>query len=108
MGTLALGSLGLLLFFGSPLFARNAGRWMGEIPDPVGAARVLQGIGVALMATALLVRPHDPATAAFPPSPDDIGRAEVRYVAGGSVREAALRELGRPVTIPGAVARPVD
>lgn len=35
--------------------------------DPVPIARMLQALGVALLIGALLVRPHNPETAAFPP-----------------------------------------
>lgn len=61
------GALGLLLFFGGPWIAQWIRR---ETPDPLGIGRVLQLAGMLLLVAAVLFRPHDPATVAFPPPPD--------------------------------------
>jgi hypothetical protein len=61
---IALGTLGLLLLFGGPLLAR----WvLRGSRDPVGMGRLLQLVGILLLVAAVMLRPHNPATAAFPP-----------------------------------------
>lgn len=64
--TIGLAVLGLVLLFAAPLLARLLMRG-GE---PVALTRGIQLFAAALLVIALLVRPHNPDTAAFPPSPD--------------------------------------
>lgn len=67
--TIGLAALGLGLLLGAPLLARLA---LGR-RDPVALTRILQAVAIVLLLGALLVRPHNPETAAFPPSPDEVG-----------------------------------
>ena len=64
---LLLGGLGLLLLLGAPLLARLV---VGAEGDPVGLKRIFWVIAAALLLLALLARPHNDQTSAFPPSPD--------------------------------------
>lgn len=66
---LVLGGLGLLLLFTAPLLARLA---VGAEGDPVGLKRILWVVAAALLLMAVVIRPHDETTAAFPPSPDQM------------------------------------
>lgn len=63
----ALTLAGLALLLGGPALARLLTRRR----DAVGLARVLQALGIALLVAALLARPRNPETAAFPAPPDD-------------------------------------
>lgn len=67
MGMAVLGMV--LLWLGALLTASR--RVRGS--DAVGVARVLQALGTALLVGALLVRPYNPRTAAFPPPPTTPG-----------------------------------
>lgn len=64
---IGLGVLGIALLLVAPLIARAM---VGRDGDPTGTTRVLQGIAVVLLLAALLFRPHQDETAAFPPPPD--------------------------------------
>jgi hypothetical protein len=57
---------GLLLLVSAPFLARLLTR--GH--DPVGMTRILLAVAVVLLVAALLVRPHNEATAVFKPPPD--------------------------------------
>lgn len=70
--TIGLGVLGLVLLFTAPLLARLIMR-RGEA---VALTRGLQLLAAVLLLLALLVRPHNPETAAFPPSPDEMENEE--------------------------------
>lgn len=59
--------LGVMLLLSAPWLARTV---MGEGSDPVALTRILQATAVLLLLIALLVRPWNPATTAFPPPPD--------------------------------------
>lgn len=71
MLTLMLGmaGMGLALLGGGAVLTRQRRR---RGSDPVAVARVLQALGAALLVGALLVRPYNPDTAAFPPPPDQL------------------------------------
>ena len=101
---ITFGVLGLLLFCGGPLLAR----WMlKDSPDPVGLGRLLQLLGVLMIVIAVVSRPHNPATAAFPPperaesTTADRALTTTRSKPGGSVRDAALRKLEHPAVSSG-------
>ncbi len=51
-----------------------AGHWIARLVvrkgDRIALARVLQLVGILLLVAALLARPRNPQTAAFPPPPD--------------------------------------
>lgn len=66
---LLLGGLGLLLLFTAPLIARVV---VGGQGDPIGLKRILWVVAAVLLFLAVLLRPHDTQTAAFPPSPDQL------------------------------------
>lgn len=66
--SLGLAVAGLALLLGAPLLARLGFRHA----DPVALTRLLQAVAVVLLVGALLVRPHNPETAAFPPPPDAV------------------------------------
>lgn len=69
--TLILGGLGAALLLGAAIIARCCSRWFArDVRDPGGLARLIGMTGVALLLLALLLRPYDPRTAAFPPPPD--------------------------------------
>src|SRR5690606_16690836 len=59
--TIGLAVVGLALLFGAPLLARLVLRRA----DTVALTRILQAVAVVLLLGALLVRPHNPETAAF-------------------------------------------
>ncbi len=67
---LGLGALGIVLLLAAPLMARLV---VGRGGDPGGATRIFQVLAVILLVVALLVRPHQDETAAFPPPPDAVG-----------------------------------
>ena len=68
---LMLGGMGLVLLAGAVPIARWIGPWIvPRMYDPVGFARLLQAAGIALLLLAILVRPHNPETAAFRPPPE--------------------------------------
>jgi hypothetical protein len=97
---IVFGVLGLLLFCGGPVLAR----WIvKDARDPMGTARVLQLVGILLLVIAVVLRPHNPATAAFPPPQGVADRASTERVVsttrskpGGSVRDAAFQRLEHP------------
>ncbi|HET8656797.1 MAG TPA: hypothetical protein VFL93_14840 [Longimicrobiaceae bacterium] len=62
--------LGIGLLLGAPLLVRMAAP---ARRDPVALVRLLQVVGVLLLVLALLARPHDTSTSAFPPPPDQPG-----------------------------------
>jgi hypothetical protein len=66
---LFVGGLGLLLLFTAPLLARLA---VGTKGDPVGLKRIIWVVAAALLLIAIVIRPHNDETAAFPPSPDQV------------------------------------
>lgn len=100
---ITFGVLGLLLFCGGPLLAR----WMlKDVPDPMGLGRLLQLLGVMMIVIAVVSRPHNPTTAAFPPqdrveSTTTDRALTTRSKPGGSVRDAALRKLEHPAVSSG-------
>ena len=59
--------IGGSLLLGAPFLARAI---VGRRGDPVGAMRIIQVVALLLLFGALLVRPHNEETAAFPPPPD--------------------------------------
>lgn len=65
---LGLAALGLALLGGGTALVWHSRRRGAE---RVALGRVLQAVGVGLLVGALLVRPHHPGTAAFPPTPDE-------------------------------------
>jgi hypothetical protein len=69
---LILGVGGLLLLFTAPFLARLV---VGSDGDPVGLKRILWVVAAVLLALAIIVRPHDTRTAAFPPTPDQVDSA---------------------------------
>lgn len=60
---------GAVLLLGGRFIARAV---LGSSRDPMGATRILQVVGAALLIIALFIRPHRDETAAFPPSPDEV------------------------------------
>lgn len=50
------------------------GHWIARVVvrsgDPIALTRMLQLVGILLLVAALLARPRNPRTAAFPPAPD--------------------------------------
>ena len=64
--TLLLGVSGAALLLAGPFVARLVVRR----GDPMGLGWVLQAVGILLLVAALLVRPHNPDNAAFPPPPE--------------------------------------
>lgn len=64
---LGFGALGIVLLIAAPFMARLV---VGRDGDPAGTTRIFQGLAVILLIAALLVRPHQDETAAFPPPPD--------------------------------------
>lgn len=64
---LGLGVLGIALLLAAPFIARLI---VGRNGDPAAATRILQLLAVVLLVAALLFRPHQDETAAFPPPPD--------------------------------------
>ena len=67
---IALAGLGIVLLLAAPLLGRMI---VGREGDPAGATRILQGVAVVLLLAALVFRPHQEGTAAFPPPPDAAG-----------------------------------
>lgn len=67
---MVLGVLGVALLLAAPLLARLV---VGRDGDPGGATRIFQIIAVVLLIAALLFRPHQDETSAFPPPPDASG-----------------------------------
>lgn len=67
LAMMVLAVLGMFLLFAASWIARVMA---GKRADPVALSRILQLAGMILLFSALAVRPHNPATAAFPPSPD--------------------------------------
>lgn len=65
MIVMAIGGIALLL--AAPVLAKLV---VGRDGDPIGITRILQVAGVVLLLMALLFRPHQDETAAFPPPPD--------------------------------------
>jgi hypothetical protein len=65
MIALALGGIALLL--AAPFLAKLI---VGREGDPTGLRRIIQGVAVGLLVVALIFRPHQDETAAFPPPPD--------------------------------------
>ena len=69
--TVVLGALGAALLIGARVVARCCGRWVIRgMRDSGGLARLIGAVGAALLLIALLLRPYNPRTAAFPPPPD--------------------------------------
>ena len=64
---LGLGALGVALLLAAPYMARLI---VGRGGDPAGTTRIFQLLAVILLVAALLFRPHQDETAAFPPPPD--------------------------------------
>lgn len=64
---IALAVLGIALLVAAPLIARAV---VGRDGDPTGLTRLIQGLAVVLLVVALVFRPHQSETAAFPPPPD--------------------------------------
>jgi hypothetical protein len=60
---------GIALLLSAPLIARAA---VGREGDPTGLTRIIQGLAVVLLIVALVFRPHQDETAAFPPPPDAV------------------------------------
>lgn len=69
MIAIALALLGIALLLSAPLLGRVI---VGGRGDPLGLTRVLQGLAVILLLAALLFRPYQTETAAFPPPPDAV------------------------------------
>ena len=67
---IVLAAVGIALLLAGPLLARLL---VGRDGDPTGATRIFQLAGVVLLVAALLFRPHQSETAAFPPPPDAPG-----------------------------------
>lgn len=63
---LALAIPGLIMLLTGHLIARLVVR----AGDPIALTRMLQLVGILLLVAALLARPRNPQTAAFPPAPD--------------------------------------
>ena len=66
---LLLGGVGIVLLFAAPVLARLA---VGSAGDPVGLKRIFWVVAAILILGAVIVRPHDDETAAFPPGPDQV------------------------------------
>ena len=66
---IGLGVVGILLLLGAGRLARLI---VGADADPMGLTRILQGLAVVLLLVALIFRPHQSETAAFPPPPDAV------------------------------------
>lgn len=64
---LVLAGAGIVLLLAAPLLGRLIA---GKRGDPGGATRILQAVAVVLLVAALIFRPHQDETAAFPPPPD--------------------------------------
>jgi hypothetical protein len=69
---LLLGGVGIVLLFAAPALARLA---VGSTGDPVGLKRIFWVVAAILIVAAVIVRPHNDETAAFPPGPDQVDRA---------------------------------
>lgn len=67
MVMIILGVVGIALFLAARLIARIV---VGGNGDPTGLTRVIQGVAVILVVVALVFRPYQEETAAFPPPPD--------------------------------------
>lgn len=67
---IGLGGLGVLLLLTAPFLARLI---VGRDGDSAGYTRIFQVLAVVLLVAALLFRPHQNETAAFPPPPDAPG-----------------------------------
>ena len=61
------GIAGIALLLAAPVLAKLV---VGREGDPMGITRILQVLAVVLLLLALLFRPHQDETAAFPPPPD--------------------------------------
>lgn len=59
--------VGIALLLAAPVLAKLV---VGRDGDPMGITRILQVVAVVLLLMALLFRPHQDETAAFPPPPD--------------------------------------
>jgi hypothetical protein len=70
MGMIVLAAVGVALLLAAPLLARL---FVGREGDATGATRILQVLAALLLVVALLFRPHQDETAAFPPPPDAPG-----------------------------------
>ena len=64
---ISLGVGGVALLLAAPFLAKLI---VGREADPTGLTRVIQGVAVILLVVALVFRPHQEETAAFPPPPD--------------------------------------
>lgn len=67
---IGLAAFGVILLVTAPFLARLI---VGREGDPIGMTRILQGVAVVLLLGALLFRPYQEETAAFPPPPDMTG-----------------------------------
>ena len=66
---IGLGVVGILLLLTAGRLAKLI---VGKDADPMGLTRILQGLAVVLLIVALVFRPHQNETAAFPPPPDAV------------------------------------
>ncbi len=67
---LVFASFGALLFLAAAPLAELLSSVAGDVAEPGGVAHLLRIAGALLLFGAILARPHNPETAAFPPPPD--------------------------------------